>query len=135
MNSQTPKIYLFHCSNSVDKDALRRLCGESGNIAPKTISLPCSGKVDLLYLLKAFETGADGVMLVTCNKGECQFLEGNLRAQVRAEAVDSLIEEIGLGKGRMVVVQRKDENGVEHIINELENLAATIKNMPQSAEG
>ena len=52
----------------------------------KTISLPCSGKVDIPYLLKAFETGADGVAIVTCKKNECRHFEGNLRAHKRAEA-------------------------------------------------
>jgi len=91
-------IYLFYCSNCIDTSALRQLMGSTGNEGVKTVSLPCSGKVNLLYLLKAFEKGADGVMLVTCPENECHFLEGNLRAQKRARAVDSLLEEIGVGK-------------------------------------
>ena len=52
----------------------------------KTISLPCSGKVDIPYLLKAFETGADGVAIVTCQKNECRHFEGNLRARPATNA-------------------------------------------------
>jgi len=118
-------IYIFYCSNCLDTNALRKCLEIKGNGTAddqiKTVSLPCSGKVDLLYLLKAFEKGSDGVLLVTCKHGECNFLEGNLRARKRAEAVDSMLEEIGLGKGRMIVVQ-KNEEGVEQITEALEQL-------------
>jgi len=119
------KLCIFYCSNCLDTNALRK-CLEIKENDPadhqiKTVSLPCSGKVNLLYLLKAFEKGTDGVLLVTCKHGECKFLEGNLRAEKRAEAVDSMLEEIGLGKGRMIVVQ-KNEEGVEQITAAIEQL-------------
>lgn len=114
-------IYIFYCSNCLDTDALRQSLGPNGNDEVKTVSLPCSGKVNLLYLLKAFEKGADGVLLVTCEPGECRFLEGNLRARKRSEAVDSMLEEIGFGKGRMRVIQKKEE-AMEQIIVALEEL-------------
>ena len=91
------------------------------------VSLPCSGKVNLLYLLKAFEKGADGVLLVTCRQGDCKFLEGNLRAQKRSEAVDALLEEIGLGRGRMRVVQKDNQNNIQQIVDEIKNLSESIR--------
>jgi coenzyme F420-reducing hydrogenase delta subunit len=133
MNDRALKILLFYCSNSLDTDALRRCCSERGGDDLKTIPLPCSGKVDVPYLIKAFETGADGAILVTCMHGECKYLEGNLRAHRRAQAVDSLLEEIGLGRGRMVIIQQKEDGGVEHIIDELENLSASIRIFSQAA--
>ena len=67
-------MFLFHCSNCLDTEALRRTFGEREKENKlKTISLPCSGKLELIYLLKAFESGADGVVLVTCKKGECRY--------------------------------------------------------------
>jgi len=122
MNNQPLKIYLFYCSNCLDIDALKRSLGdyEKDNIL-KFISLPCSGKLELIYLLKAFESGADGAILVTCEKGECRYLEGNLRAQKRAEAVDALLEESGLGKGHMRLIQHGNDK-VKQTIKELEDL-------------
>jgi coenzyme F420-reducing hydrogenase delta subunit len=73
----------------------------------RTLSLPCSGKATIPYLLKAFEKGADGVVLCTCPESQCKHLEGNLRASKRAEAVDGLLDEIGFGKGRVVVVTKE----------------------------
>jgi coenzyme F420-reducing hydrogenase delta subunit len=92
----------------------------------KTISLPCSGKLELIYLLKAFESGADGAMLVTCKEGECRYLEGNLRAQKRSEAVSALLEETGFGSGRMKLV-RQNEGGLQQIIDEIDSLTEAIR--------
>ena len=129
MNSQTVKIYLFCCSSSFDPLELVRNCGEHGDEL-KAIPLPCSGKVDTLYLTKAFETGADGVAVVTCKHGECRYLEGNLRAKKRAEAVDALLEEIGLGKGRVAVIQM-NTGGIEQIAREVERFSDSIKALPR----
>ena len=65
-------------------------------------------------------------IVITCKKGECRYLEGNLRAQKRAEAVDALLQEIGMGKGRMAVIQLK-EGGTEQLIGEIEDFLDEIK--------
>lgn len=96
----------------------------------KAISLPCSGKIDIPYMVKAFETGADGVVVVTCREGECQNLEGNMRAQRRSQAVDSLLKEVGLGEGRITAIQLKD-GGAEQIREEIKAFCAKIRNMSQ----
>jgi coenzyme F420-reducing hydrogenase delta subunit len=129
MNNQPLKVYLFCCSSSFDTlESVLRYSEHKGEL--KTIPLPCSGKIDILYLTKAFETGADGVAIVMCKQGECRYLEGNLRARKRAEAVDALLEEIGLGKGRIVIIQMKDK-GVEQVIREVEDFRARIKSLPR----
>ena len=57
----------------------------------KVISMPCSGKLDILYLTKAFDTGADGAAIMICKEGECRYMEGNMRARKRAQAIDELL--------------------------------------------
>ena len=131
MINQALKIDLFCCSSSFDPDELINGCGQDGN-ALKVIPLPCSGKVDILYLTKAFETGADGVAVVICKKGDCRYLEGNLRAAKRVEAVDTLLDEIGLGKGRMAVIQMGD-GGIEQVMNEVEDFRKRIEASPRKA--
>ena len=127
MNNRPLEIYLFHCSNSLDTEALRRSFIERGQGDElKTISLPCSGKLELIYLLKAFESGADGVVLVTCKHGECRYLEGNLRAEKRTGAIRTLLEEIGLDKGRMKLIQQED-GGVQSVMNELDRFIEKIR--------
>lgn len=126
MNTRPPKIYLFFCANSLAVEAARQYCEAHEGASLKTISLPCSGKVDLLYLMKAFESGADGVMVVACRQDTCQYLEGNLRAARRVAAVDSLLEEIGLGGGRIKVIRPKEEGNVEEIIREVDDFLSKI---------
>jgi coenzyme F420-reducing hydrogenase delta subunit len=91
----------------------------------RTLSLPCSGKATIPYLLKAFEKGADGVVLCTCPPSQCKHLEGNLRASKRAEAVDGLLDEIGFGKGRIVVVT-KEPGQSQKLIDTLQQLQAEL---------
>jgi coenzyme F420-reducing hydrogenase delta subunit len=127
MNNNPLKFYLFYCANSMDPEALRQQIPEKGTDDVTMVSLPCSGKVNLLYLLKAFEKGADGVLLVTCGEGKCKFLEGNLRAKKRADAVEALLEEVGFGGGRMRVVRQNNQNGVQQIMDEIKHLSESIR--------
>lgn len=130
-NKAMVKIDVFCCSSSLDPSDLSGGVTMQG-IEVRLIPLPCSGKVDILYLTKSFETGADGVAVVTCKKGDCRYIEGNLRAQKRVEAVDALLEEIGLGRGRMVMIQL-GEGGVEQVRRELEDFRTRIEASPRSA--
>lgn len=67
----------------------------------RIIRLPCTGKVDAIHLMKAFEDGADGVFIAGCLEGECHFLEGNLRAKKRVSYVKRLLEEVGMNSQRV----------------------------------
>lgn len=125
MKNRAPKIYFFYCSNSLDGNELSQCCDELKNHQLKIISLPCSGKADIPYLVKAFETGADGVVIVTCELDQCRHLEGNMHAAKRAEAVDSLLEEIGIGAGRITAIHVKDGR-IEETIDEIKKFCARI---------
>jgi coenzyme F420-reducing hydrogenase delta subunit len=67
----------------------------------KIIQVPCTGKVDVLYLLKAFQRGADGVYVAGCMEGNCHYLTGNLRARKRVEYTKKILDEIGIGGERL----------------------------------
>ncbi len=71
----------------------------------KIVKVPCTGRVDILLILRAFESGVDGVYLAGCLEGECHFLRGNLRAKKRVQYVKGLLEEVGLGRGSIRDVQ------------------------------
>ena len=101
-----------------------------GGATIKTIGLPCSGKVDVPYLLKALETGADGVAIVACKKKECRHFEGSLRAHKRAEAVESLLEEIGLGVRRMAVTECA-QSGAGQVRDEIKQFTERVRSLPQ----
>jgi coenzyme F420-reducing hydrogenase delta subunit len=68
------------------------------------IRLPCTGKVDVRYLLNAFEEGADGVYVVACPIGNCHHVHGNERAVKRIEFTKKLLDEVGIGGERLDIV-------------------------------
>ena len=51
----------------------------------KIIRVMCSGRVDPVFILKALENGADGVLVCGCHIGDCHYLVGNLKAEKRVE--------------------------------------------------
>lgn len=128
MSQRALKIYIFCCTNSIDLEELIEFCHEAGEDHLKVVGLPCSGKIDVPYLIKSFETGADGAVIVTCKIEECTYLEGNLRAVKRAGAVDKLLEEIGYGAGRMDVIQFSE--GPEQILRDVSAFREKVKALP-----
>lgn len=97
-----PKIIGFCCHYcafaAADLAGTMRLCYPS-NI--HIIRLPCTGKVDALYLLKAFEEGADGVFVAGCEEGSCHFVSGNIRAKRKVQHVKKLLSQIGIESERL----------------------------------
>ena len=77
----------------------------------KVIKVPCTGRVDILLILHAFENGVDGVYLAGCMEGECHFLRGNLRAKKRVQYVKGLLEEVGIGGDRVEMFNMSASQG------------------------
>jgi coenzyme F420-reducing hydrogenase delta subunit len=121
-------IHLFYCSNCLTDSELVRLRTRFGTEVVAALSLPCSGKMTIPYLLKAFEKGADGVVICACPETECKHLEGNLRASKRIDAVDGLIDEIGLGKGRVSMVTKK-HGQIDEVIDSVQRLQEEISSL------
>jgi coenzyme F420-reducing hydrogenase delta subunit len=97
-----PRLVAFCCQNSVyaqEREEIRKNYSLLRNL--KIVELPCSGKLETLYFLKAFEEGADGAYLVGCPLPDCHYLEGNLRAKGRIEQTRKLLNEIGIGGERV----------------------------------
>ena len=67
----------------------------------RIILVPCTGKVDIIHILRAFEKGADGVYAVGCMEGDCHFISGNFRARKRVEQARNLLDTIGIGGERV----------------------------------
>jgi F420-non-reducing hydrogenase iron-sulfur subunit len=65
------------------------------------IRVPCTGKVDILHILRAFEKGADGVYAVGCMEGDCHYNTGNLRARKRIEQAAKILDTVGVGGQRV----------------------------------
>ena len=69
----------------------------------KIVRLPCTGKLDMQYMLDAFDEGADGVMIVACSLGNCHHERGNERARARVQRTQKILEGIGLEPERVEI--------------------------------
>jgi len=102
MSEFEPKIVAFCCNfcafAAADLAGAMRL-QYSPNV--RIIRLPCTGKVDAIHLMKAFEEGADGVFVAGCLEGQCHFLEGNTRATKRVDYVKRLLVEVEIEPERV----------------------------------
>jgi len=99
------KIVAFCCENSAylaaDRAGKMRRCYPD-NV--RIIRVPCAGRVDVLHILRAFEKGAAGVLVMGCQEGACQHLTGNTRARNRVGYIESSLKEIGIDTGRVKMV-------------------------------
>jgi len=98
----SPKVVAFCCTycayTAGDLAGSMRL-----QYAPnvRIIKILCTGKIDSLLLLRAFEDGADAVYVAGCALGDCHFLEGNLRALKTVARTKRLLAEVGLEPERL----------------------------------
>jgi len=101
-NGFEPELTAFTCiycgSMAADTAGALRL-SYPANV--KLFRFPCTGKVDVEYILKAFEEGADGVYIVACPIGNCHHVHGNVRATRRLEYARKLMEQVGLEGERL----------------------------------
>ena len=67
----------------------------------RIVKLPCTGKIDPLFVLSAFEKGADGVFVAGCLEGSCHFVNGNFRARKRVDYTKHLLDEAGVNPERL----------------------------------
>jgi len=101
-SSWEPKIVAFVCNwctyAGADLTGTSRMKYEP-NV--RMIKLPCSGRIDVLFLLKAFERGADGVIVSGCHPGECHYAAGNYHARRRFAVFKELMGFCGIDPRRL----------------------------------
>jgi F420-non-reducing hydrogenase iron-sulfur subunit len=101
-NDYQPKIAAFLCNwcsyAGADLAGVSRF-QYSTNI--RVIRIPCSGRMNPLFVLKAFQEGADGVLISGCHPGDCHYLNGNLLARRKFAVLKKLLEYVGIEPGRV----------------------------------
>jgi len=65
------------------------------------IRVMCSGRVDPTFVLKALESGADGVLIAGCHPGDCHYQEGNYKALRRYHLLKKMLSDFGVEEGRV----------------------------------
>ena len=69
----------------------------------RIIRVPCSGRVDVLHVLKAFQNGADGVIITGCHIGDCHYIDGNVKAKDRVDVMKKSLKALGIEPERLEI--------------------------------
>ena len=67
----------------------------------RVIRVPCSGRINPLFILAALEQGADGVLVSGCHPGDCHYLSGNYVARRKFALLKGFLEYVGIEEGRV----------------------------------
>ena len=97
-----PRIVAFVCNwctyAGADLAGTSRMQYES-NV--RIVKLPCTGRIDPLFVLKAFEGGADAVLVSGCHPGDCHYTSGNYHARRRWTVFRQMLAFTGIDEGRL----------------------------------
>jgi F420-non-reducing hydrogenase iron-sulfur subunit len=129
------EVAIFYCQHQTDR-MMQLLSTLNGSAAPKIrkVALPCSGKLEVSFLLKALENGADAVAIFGCPEGECHYLVGSTRAKNRVGYARRILRDIGLEEERVrrfVLADPTPAGGVGSLtewVNKVESMSGLNKN-------
>ena len=97
-----PKIIAFCCNwcsyGGADTAGMGRF---QQNASVRIIRVMCSGRIDPLHVFNAFLEGADAVMITGCHPGDCHYVNGNDKTQVRYQFLRDMVQELGLEPERL----------------------------------
>ena len=125
-----PKIVVFSCN--WDGWSCVEAAANSGLHYPasvKVIRVSCLSRIHAGLILKAFELRADGVMLLGCEPGNCQFDADGECIRQEYEKAHNILEMLGIRKDRLVLVQLPPFDG-HQFVAQIEELSARVERIP-----
>jgi F420-non-reducing hydrogenase iron-sulfur subunit len=131
MNTETfePLIIAFccqYCSYSAADLAGSMRLQYPTNV--RIIRTPCTGRLEVEFFLKAFERGADGILVAGCLEGGCHFTEGNLLAKGRVGYTRTFLSESGLEPERIRMIN-VSAAGARPLVDHLNDLIETVRKL------
>jgi F420-non-reducing hydrogenase iron-sulfur subunit len=117
-----PKIIGFLCNwcsyTGADLAGVSRI-KSAPNV--RVIRTMCSGRVDPAFILKAFQLGADGVIVMGCHLGDCHYQEGNYKTIRRMPFLKRLVRDFGIDPKRLRLewVSASEGDRFAAIVNEM----------------
>ena len=101
-NSYEPRIVGFLCNwcsyAGADGAGIARIKYPSNM---RVVRVMCSGRIQPGFVLRAFEKGADGVLVSGCHFGDCHYINGNERAVEQFDKTKKVVRLLGLEEGRI----------------------------------
>ncbi len=129
MSEFEPEIVALYCKRSLRSGDEFSVAAEGAlGFSVREAMMPCSAKVEVSYILRLLESGADGVQVVACPDGDCHSLVGSVKVQKRVDYVRSLIEQIGIGMER-VGVSRAEKLSAADLLRLVGGRAKEVKSL------
>ncbi len=96
------------------------------DVSARIIRMPCTARLDINFIMKALQEGADGVLIVGCHPGDCAYKTGNLGAERRVRFARELVDKLGMNKERVKMVFVSAAEG-EKFAKEINDFADKIR--------
>ena len=102
----------------------------------RMIRVMCSGRIQPAFVFRAFEKGADGVLVSGCHFGDCHYIFGNERAVEQFEKTMNVVKLLGIGEGRLRLEWISAAEGVRfaEVINEFTDQVRALGPSPFARE-
>lgn len=111
MAERRPKIVGFCCErHGMDAAVLSARSGRQFDASVRLVQVPCTGRVDGLHLLRAFEDGADAVFVLGCLEKNCYYDTGSIEGRKRVNYVKQMLTEVGIESERLEMFNAASSN-------------------------
>jgi F420-non-reducing hydrogenase iron-sulfur subunit len=97
----------------------------------RIVRTPCTGRLEVEFFMKAFEKGADGILVAGCLEGGCHFTEGNLLAKGRVGYTRKFLSESGLEEARIRMINISAAEA-RPLVNHVNDMLETLKKLGPS---
>lgn len=115
-STKVMEVVILYCQQALSDDAKATGWSQDAEgISVRAIMLPCSSKVEVPYVMRLLDSGADAVEIVACPEKGCRFLIGSRRAEKRIEYIKGLLGKIGENPER-VGISRKMSQTTDQLI-------------------
>ena len=114
--NQDTEVVVLYCQHGLCDEAKASAWSEQAcGLSVRAIMMPCSSKIEVHYVLRILESGADAVEIIACPEKSCKFLVGSRRAEKRVEYLRGLLERIGYTPERVGISRRLAQSPQELI--------------------
>ena len=105
----------------------------------RVVRVPCSGRVNPLFIMKALTSGADGVLVSGCHPRDCHYAEGNFFARRRLEVIKGLLPVLGIDPRRFEYtwVSASEGQRWQHVVEEFTRQIHSLgpaRHLPEAPE-
>lgn len=111
MTDRRPKVVGFCCErHGADAVVLSARAGKQFDASVRLVQVPCTGRVDGIHILRAFEDGADAVFVLGCLEKNCYYDTGSIEGRKRVNYVKQMLTEVGIENERLEMFNAASTN-------------------------